>query len=49
MVDEKEKEIIGYYTPTTIHIKSSLPWPVSVSDGRDKPDGFSSVSMRQVQ
>gem|GEM_PF-5297259 len=35
--------------PTTIHIKSSLPWPVSVSDGRDKPDGFSSVPMRQVQ
>jgi L-iditol 2-dehydrogenase len=43
----------GDYTsclnPTTIHMISSRQWPVYVSGVRDKLDGSSSVSMKQVQ
>ena len=35
--------------PTTIHMESSRQWTVYVSGVRDKPDGSSSVSMRQAQ
>jgi hypothetical protein len=35
--------------PTTIHMISSRQWPVYVSGVRDKLDGSSSVSMKQVQ
>jgi hypothetical protein len=37
------------YIPTTIHMISSRQWPVYVSGVRDKLDGSSSVSMKQVQ
>jgi hypothetical protein len=35
--------------PTTIYNIKVPMQPVSVSDERDKPDGSSSVSMRQAQ
>jgi hypothetical protein len=38
-----------FINPTTIHMISSRQWPVYVSGVRDKLDGSSSVSMKQVQ
>jgi len=35
--------------PTTIHVSPPPMWPVCVSGERDRPDGSSSVSMRQGQ
>jgi len=39
--------IFSVINPTTIHKAKAPMQPVSVSDERDKPDGSSSVSMRQ--
>jgi hypothetical protein len=40
---------INVFNPTTIHKVQTPMQPVSVSDVSDKPDGSSSVSMRQAQ
>ncbi len=38
-----------FNNPTTIHMKKPTRSPVSVFGEQDKPDGSSSVSMRQAQ